>query len=638
MGDQNVRVISSKEQMNVFTRHLLRDIHALERMIDEGWFEDEPTHIGAEQEICLVDQHCKPATKSLQILDQLNDPDFTTELAQFNMELNLPPLKFTGNCLSQLENSIQQKLIKLEKICDQNKLKYILTGILPTIRKLDLDIENLTPLERYQALIKAISKMRGKSFELKINGLDELHLKLESAMLESCNTSFQIHFQVHPDRFVRKYNIAQALAAPVLAVSCNSPILFGKRLWSETRIALFQQSIDTRVTGDHIRERSPRVTFGKNWLENSIVDMYQEDVARFRVLLMTNFEHNVMDLLDQGITPKLKALSIHNSTVYRWNRPCYGISANGKPHLRIENRVLPSGPTVIDEVANAAFWFGTMTAFDNAYHDVTQHMEFAHAKDNFFSAARDGLSTDFTWMGGRKINVKELIKKELIPMAREGLTRNKIDQKDIDRYMEVIEARVESGQTGTQWMINSHTHLMKSMRREDVSMALASSMIHYQQKKKPIHEWKLADSKSVNKWHPTSMRVEEFMTTDVFTAQENDIPELVADIIHWKKLKHIPIEDNKGILKGMVNYDILLSHFSKKSNTKSNGKAVIRDLMNANPVVVAPEATIQQALQLMNDEKVDCLPVVKNKKLVGIISEGNFVSIAANLLNNFNKT
>ena len=634
MGDQNVRVISSKTEMNEFTRHLLRDIQALERMINEGWFEKSDTHIGAEQEICIVDEHCRPAAKSLDLLEQLGDDDFTTELALFNLEVNLPPLRFQDNCLSQMENAINEKLAKLSQVCDENKLRYILTGILPTIRKLDLDLNNLTPLERYRALIQAISKMRGKEFEMKINGLDELHIKLESAMLESCNTSFQVHFQVHPDQFVKKYNMAQALAAPILAASCNSPMLFGKRLWSETRIALFQQSIDTRVTGDHIRERSPRVTFGKDWLENSIVDMYKEDIARFRVMLMTNFEHDVIDLLDHAITPKLKALTIHNSTVYRWNRPCYGISPNGKPHLRIENRVIPSGPSVSDEMANAAFWFGTLSAFDQEYSDVTQFMEFDHAKDNFFSAARDGLNTDFTWMNGKKINVKELIKKELLPLAREGLKRNKVVQQDIDRYMDIIEERVSTGQTGTQWMINSHTQLMKKMGREDIAMALTTSMAHNQEKQIPIHKWELATPKRSNKWHPVTMRVEEFMTTDLFTAQEHDIPELVADILHWKKLKHIPIEDDKGKLKGIVNYDILLKHFSKKSNEKEHEKVLIKDLMISDPPIIEPEATIQEALGLMRKEKVDCLPVIQGGKLVGIISEGNFVSIASNLLNN----
>ncbi len=631
MGNMNVFEITSRKQMNEFTRRLLKDIHALERMINEDWFNHSPIHIGAEQEYCIVDSHFKPAPKSMELLGLLSE-DFTTELALFNIENNLPPLEFKGNCLAQMEKNLNISLRELRKVGDQFGVDFALAGILPTIRKSDLDMNNLTPIDRYQALFRAISKVRGKSYEMKITGLDELNIKIESAMLESCNTSFQVHYQVSPDDFVCKYNIAQVLAAPVLAISCNSPILFGKRLWSETRIALFQQSIDTRVTGEHIRDRSPRVTFGNDWLEDSIVEMYKEDVARFRVMMMADFKSDVMELLDQGITPQLKALSIHNSTVYRWNRPCYGVSPNGKPHLRIENRIFPSGPTFVDQMANAAFWFGLMSAFDKEYKDVTQHIEFDHAKDNFFSAARDGLNTDFTWCGGKKIAVRELIRDELLPIAEKGLKSNHIDEKDIKRYLGIIRARTENGQTGTQWMINSHAKMIKNTTREEIAVALTSCMLKNQKNGIPVHQWELASLDGITGWFPNTMLVEEFMTTDLFTAQQNDIPELVTDIMNWKHVKHIPIEDDRGQLKGMVDYSILLKYYSRKMNVNPGENVVIKDLMRVDPVTITPEATVDEALRLMKAENVDCLPVVKNKKLVGIISEGDFLKIASSLM------
>lgn len=633
MGSLNVFEITSRKQLNEFTRRLLKDIHALERMIEEDWFNHSPIHIGAEQEFCIIDQHFKPAPQSLQLLNELKNGNFTTELALFNIENNLPPLAFKGDCLSQMESNLNERMQKLRSVGDHFNVDFVLAGILPTIRKSDLEMENLTPIDRYRALSKAISKVRGKTYEMKIIGLDELNIKIESAMLESCNTSFQIHYQVSPKDFVTKYNIAQVLAGPVLAVSCNSPILFGKRLWSETRIALFQQSIDTRVTGEHIRDRCPRVMFGTSWLKDSIVELYKEDIARFRVMMMTDFSNDVMELLDQGKTPQLKALSIHNSTVYRWNRPCYGISPNGKPHLRIENRILPSGPTVIDQMANAAFWFGLMSAFDQEYPDFTRQFDFDNAKDNFFSAARDGLNTDFTWIGGYKIAVRKLITKVLLPIAEKGLREHDINEKDITRYLDIIKKRVETGQTGTQWMINSHAKMIKGTTREEIAVALTSCMLSNQKKGIPVHEWGLASLESIKGWFPHTMLVEEFMTTDVFTAQQNDIPELVTDIMNWQKVKHIPIEDDKGQLKGIVDYGILLKYYSKKMNVNPGENVVIREIMNKDPITIPPEATVSDALSLMKSEDVDCLPVVKNKKLVGIISEGDFLKIASSLMN-----
>ncbi|MEQ9426878.1 MAG: glutamate-cysteine ligase family protein [Cyclobacteriaceae bacterium] len=637
MGSANVRLVTNQKDLNHFTRHLLKDVHAMEHMLEQGWFDDTTMHIGAEQEICLVDQHHKPAPKSMQLLKTLQDKGFTTELAQFNIEANLDPLEFHTDCFSKLEKQINDRLDDLAEAAKKEKVDFVLTGILPTIRQFDLEEENLTPLKRYDALIKAINKLRGKMYEVRIVGMDELHMKYDSAMIESCNTSFQVHLQVTPDEFVDKYNISQVITAPVLSLATNSPMLFGKRLWSETRVALFQQSVDTRVTSEHIRDRSPRVTFGNSWLKNSIVDMYKEDVTRFRVMLMADSDEEAMDLISQGVTPKLSSLMIHNSTVYRWNRPCYGVSPNGKPHLRIENRVLPSGPSTIDEVANAAFWIGMMNAFGDHYPDLTSQFEFDHAKGNFVAAARNGMETAFKWAKGKKVGASELIKEELIPIAREGLEKAKIHKKDIDRYLDVIAARNETSQTGTRWIVDSQINLMKEGTREEATIALTAAMARNQKTKKPIHEWELATLESMDEWSPHSMLVEEFMTTDVFTVHEDDIPELVADIMDWRSLKHLPVEDVKGRLTGLISYKNLLGYFSKKTKVKNDEDFSIEQIMIKDPLVISPEATVIDALRLMKRNKVDCLPVVINKKLVGVITEANFLNITATILNNIAK-
>ena len=637
MGDLNVRIVKSRKELNDFTRSLLKDIHALELMLDEGWFNSEPLHIGAEQEMCIVDKHYKPAPKSMTFLEHTDQTDITTELAQFNLELNMQPIEYKGTCFSQLEKSLKKRLTAIRELGDQEDLELVLTGILPTMRKFDLDLENLTPLNRYYALMEAISKMRANSHELKITGLDELNIKHDSAMLESCNTSFQVHLQVRPDECVTQYNLAQTLAAPVLAVAVNSPLLFGKKLWSETRIALFQQSVDTRMASEHLRDRSGRVMFGHDWVRDSMVELFKEDISRFRVMLMCDTDEDALKQIEKKKTPKLRALNIHNSTVYRWNRACYGISPNGKPHLRIENRVLPSGPTVVDEVANAAFWIGLMSGFGDAYPNLTTHFEFDHVKENFLAAARNGLNTSFTWANGKKISVPTLIKEELLPIAKAGLQKHKVDSGDIEKFLQIIEERNDSRQTGAQWMLSSYTKLQKETTKEEILMAITSSIIENQKQGKPIHQWELASQEDIIQWHPYSLLVEEFMTTDLFTVHQDDIPELVADILNWRKIKYVPVEDIKGKLKGLINYRDLLKYFSKKSHVAQDKKVIVKDLMQTNPLTISPEATIQDALKLMKTAKTDCLPVVKGDKLIGIITEGNFLNITATLLRNIQK-
>jgi len=464
MGESRVKLADSQEEVQRFMKYVLKDLRALDRMLEEGdWFETDTIRIGAEQELCLVDQQAKAWPRSMEILDKLHADDggsYTTEFAKFNLEINLKPLEFRGDCLSRMEDNLQQKVDAVRKEAEALGGDIILTGILPTIRKMDVDLKNLTPLQRYRALCKAITKLRSEDFDLRIQGMDELLMKFDSPLLEACNTGFQVHLQVGPDEFVPKYNIAQLITAPVLASTVGSPILFGKRLWNETRIALFQQSVDTRTVGDHLRESSPRVTFGNEWVDQSILEIFQEDTARYRVMLSSEVTEDVGKLLDEGTPPALKALQVHNGTVYRWNRPCYGVT-DGKAHLRIENRVCPSGPTVTDEVANSAFWLGLMNKMEEYYPNVSEKMDFDDARMNFFAASKLGLDTKFRWFDDQRINAVDLITEELLPIAREGLQKAEIDDDDITSYLEIIEERVTAGQTPSYWMLDNYAALMK---------------------------------------------------------------------------------------------------------------------------------------------------------------------------------
>jgi CBS domain-containing protein/gamma-glutamylcysteine synthetase len=631
MGDERVQLPDSKEQSQQFLKYLLRDVRAMGKMLDEGWFEIDNIRIGAEQELCLIDSHAKPLPIVMELMEALPDENFTTELARFNLEANLDPLTFSGKCLSELENQIVHKLEVVRRTIREMKGDITLAGVLPTIRKSDLDVKNITPLPRYRALCDAINKLRGEEYDLRIQGADELLMRFDTPLLEACNTGFQVHLQVNPDEFVSKYNIAQAITGPVLASAVNSPLLFGKRLWSETRIALFHQSVDTRQVGDHLRDSSPRVTFGNNWLKEGILEIYQEDIARYRVILSSEIDEDVEQKLADGIVPELRALQIHNGTVYRWNRPCYGIS-DGKPHLRIENRVFPSGPTVTDEIANAAFWLGLLNGMEDAHGDISQKLDFDDAKMNFFAASKLGLDTKFRWLNEKSYSAVDLICHELLPIAREGLRKANINGGDIDSYLDIIEERTESGKTGSHWMIKSYNALAKEVTREQALTALTNAMVKNQKKGEPVHKWGLAKTDDMEMWQPSSLLVEEFMTTDLFTVQKDDIVELVANLIDWRRIRYVPVEDDSKHLVGLISMRMVFREYNNIIHQKAEGSTSVENIMIRNPITIHPEASILEAIEIMDHRQIGCLPVVKNNRLVGVITEQNYMTITKRLL------
>lgn len=633
MGEERVKHAEDNEQVQKFMKQVFRDMRALKTMLEDDWFETDTLRIGAEQELCMVDPHGKVFPRSMDVLEALGEGNYTTEFARFNLEINMEPLEFTGDSLSQMEHNLHKNMQHLRETVRELGGDILLTGILPTIRKMDVDIKNLTPLQRYEALCEAINKLRGKEFELRIQGMDELLMKFDSPLLEACNTGFQVHLQVKPSDFVNRYNIAQAVTAPVLACAVNSPILFGKRLWAETRVALFHQSIDTRQVGEHLRDSSPRVTFGNQWLENSILDIYKEDISRYRVMLSAEIEEEVEKLMKEGKAPQLMALNVHNSSVYRWNRPCYGVG-NGKPHLRIENRIFPSGPTVVDEVANAAFWLGLLNGFEDEYPDITREMDFDNARMNFFAASKMGLDTKFIWTDDRKITAVDLIKDELLPIAKHGLQKADINQSDIETYLGVIEDRVESAQTGSYWVVKSYGNLIKQGNREQALSAITNAMIKNQKKGEPVHKWGLAKIHDMEHWKPSKLMVEEFMTTDLFTVRKDDILEFVANLLDWRKIRYIPVEDDQKHLVGLITMRKVLREYTKVVNEDEQASVdqTVDDIMEQNPVTIHPEASIMEAMEIMQKQKIGCLPVVKNSRLVGVITEDNFMNITRRLL------
>ena len=619
-----------KGSARAFSKALLKDLQALEKMLENGLIESGVRRFGCEQEMFLVNRAWRPAPVAMEVLERLDGEAFTTELARFNLEMNVEPMMLGGACLSTLQESIEELLDMAREAASEEGADVVLAGILPTLGKSDLTLDNISPMPRYYALNESLTRMRGRAYRLQIQGRDELQIEHDSVMLEACNCSCQVHLQVDSTEFAPMYNAAQAMTGPVLAAAVNSPVLFGKRLWAETRIALFRQSIDTRSTSVHLREFSTRVRFGDRWVKESVAELFQEDIAQFRVLLAQETVEDPFEQLAAGDIPRLQALQLHNGTVYRWNRPCYGIS-EGKPHLRIECRVLPSGPTVLDEVANAAFWIGLVLGTKHEYGDITERLSFDDAKYNFLTASRQGLDAGFRWVDGQSVTAPELILETLLPLARAGLEAY-VDRSEIDKYLGVIHDRVQSRGTGSDWMMRSLSEMEDRGSRSERMTALTAAIANRQSERKPCHEWELAMLEEAGGWTRKYVKVEDYMTTQLFTVQEDELLEMVAFLMERNQIRHVPVEDEQNRLVGLVSYRSILRMASDMGNEGDKGTTPVKTIMERDPVCVTPETSTLEAIDMMRKNAVSCLPVLKGEKLVGLVTEADFMPIAYELL------
>ncbi len=619
-----------KGSARAFSKALLKDLQALEKMLENGLIESGVRRFGCEQEMFLVNRAWRPAPVAMEVLERLDGEAFTTELARFNLEMNVEPMMLGGACLSALQKSIEELLDMAREAASEEGADVVLAGILPTLGKSDLTLDNISPMPRYYALNESLTRMRGRAYRLQIQGRDELQIEHDSVMLEACNCGCQVHLQVDSTEFAPMYNAAQAMTGPVLAAAVNSPVLFGKRLWAETRIAVFRQSIDTRSTSVHLREFSTRVRFGDRWVKESVAELFQEDIAQFRVLLAQETVEDPFEQLAAGDIPRLQALQLHNGTVYRWNRPCYGIS-EGKPHLRIECRVLPSGPTVLDEVANAAFWIGLVLGAKHEYGDITERLSFDDAKYNFLTASRQGLDAGFRWVDGQSVTAPELILETLLPLARAGLEAY-VDRSEIDKYLGVIHDRVQSRGTGSDWMMRSLSAMEDRGSRSERMTALTAAIANRQSERKPCHEWELAMLEEAGGWTRKYVKVEDYMTTQLFTVQEDELLEMVAFLMERNQIRHVPVEDEQNRLVGLVSYRSILRMASDMGNEGDKGTTPVKTIMERDPVCVTPETSTLEAIDMMRKNAVSCLPVLKGEKLVGLVTEADFMPIAYELL------
>ncbi|HRJ28591.1 MAG TPA: CBS domain-containing protein [Cyclobacteriaceae bacterium] len=625
MGEQRISIAEHSEERKAFLKHLLHDVQALDIMIEHGLLETGASRIGAEQEFFIVDKHHKPSRNGPEILAQLNDPHFTTELARYNLEINLDPTLLGGKCFSETELELRTLLRKADAIANTFDDTIILTGILPSIDLRAVEIDYLTPNPRYHALGEIVKRLRGQDFELNINGVDELLLAHTNILFEACNTSFQAHLQVEAEEFVAAYNWAQAISGPVLAIATNSPMLFGRELWAETRITLFQQSVDMRKRQHHLRERQQRVSFGNRWIK-SITEVYKDDISRYPLIFMADIKKDSWDELNQGRLPDLKALRIHNGTIWKWNRPCYGI-LNSKAHLRIENRYLPSGPTVLDEIANMAFWVGLMKGMPDNYKHLWNLMDFEDAKENFYKAARFGIQTGMIW-DKSFFPVQKLILEILLPLARKGLRTSGVDSEDIDKYLAIIEERTHSGKTGSRWMVNGFRTLKKEMGRDEAMVALTATMHNRRLTGNPVHTWAGVSPADLHLANIQYDIVGNIMTTDLITAQSSDPLELVLTIMNWRNIRHMPVEDEQGVVTGILTKRRIENYLSAPG---SNQEATAQNIMITDPICIDASCSILYAMDIMIQKKISCLPVIHNQQLVGLITDYDMTKVQEKL-------
>jgi len=489
MGRDVPAIVVSPQDRRLYREKVRRCLDVFARMLQESRFADGPQQVGLEIEFSLVDESGTPAMRSPEVLAAIDDPGWAPELGLFNVEVNLAPRPLAGSALADLEHLAADCLAHGDERAQKAGARLAMIGILPTLRQRDATVDAMSPNPRYRLLNEQMCVARGEEMRLSIDGAERLVAHLGSIMAEAACTSIQCHLRVSPEKFGSYWNAAQAVAGVQVALAANSPFLFGRQLWEETRIAVFQQAIDTRSDELQAQGVRPRVWFGERWI-TSVFDLFEENLRYFPALLPLCEDEDPVAELEHGGTPALAELTLHNGTVYRWNRPVYAVD-NGEPHLRVENRVLPAGPTVTDVMANAAFYYGLVYMLAEAERPIWSQMSFAAARDNLMEAARHGIDASVYWPGLGEVGVAELTLRRLLPLAREGLRRWQVDSGHADRMLSVIEQRCLTGRTGSTWQADTVRVLEErhGLSRSDALREMTQLYLTLMHAGEPVHTW-----------------------------------------------------------------------------------------------------------------------------------------------------
>ncbi|RHW25110.1 glutamate--cysteine ligase [Nocardioides immobilis] len=471
------------------TRHrekVRRCLDVFERMLRESAFDTDDPMTGLEVELNLVDDAGDPALRNAEALEAIANPDFQTELGQFNIEMNSPPVTLRDEGLTGFEEGLRRSLNEAERRSSEVGAHLVMIGILPTLDAAHLSIDAISSNPRYRLLSEQVLRARGEDISIDIGGVDVLRTTADSVLPEAACTSTQLHVQTTPERFAAYWNASQAIAAVQLALAANSPYLLGKQLWRETRVPLFEQATDTRSDELKAQGVRPRVWFGEGWI-TSVFDLFEENVRYFPALLPVTDDEDPLTVLEAGGTPNLSELRLHNGTIWRWNRPVYDI-AGGRPHLRVENRVLPAGPTVVDTVANAAFYFGVVRTLAESERPLWSQMSFSAAEENFHVAARDGVDAEIYWPGVGRVRATELVLRRLLPMAYDGLAAWGVERSEAEQYLGIIEGRCLGGTNGAEWFVRQMAE-REDMDRYDALRAVLAGYREGMHANVPVHTW-----------------------------------------------------------------------------------------------------------------------------------------------------
>jgi hypothetical protein len=488
MGQEVAARVFSRADRQRYREKVRTCLDVFARMLADEQFEAGRGSFGLEIELNLTDDAGVPAMANAVVLEAIADPDFQTELGQFNVEINIAPRRFTEGVFSELEEGVRASLNHGEERSRTTGAHMMIIGILPTVDEAHLNASAFSANPRYQLLNEQIFAARGEDLEIDIRGIERLSTYADTIAPEAACTSVQLHLQVAPDAFAAHWNAAQAIAGVQAAVGANAPFFFGKELWRETRIALFEQATDTRPDELKAQGVRPRVWFGERWI-TSIFDLFEENVRYFPALLPVCEAEDPVETLARGDIPQLAELRLHNGTIYRWNRPIYDV-VRGRPHLRVENRILPAGPTVVDILANAAFYYGLLRVLVDEDRPLWTQMSFSAAEENFHVGARDGIEARVYWPGVGEVPVAELVLRRLLPQAHEGLDLLGIAAADRDRLLGLIERRCVMLRNGASWQSAMFHRLYDGGLERDE--ALRQMTVRYRElmhANEPVHDW-----------------------------------------------------------------------------------------------------------------------------------------------------
>lgn len=498
MGDGAMTTYSQRDLQHYRDKHQLC-LDALSRMLASRRFAPGPEQMGLEVEVNLVDQKLNPAMANQTVLELINDPTFQFELGQHQIELNVRPRPLAGDEALGLERELRATLDDADQTACGVGVGTVLIGILPTLRAEHFERRWMSPRSRYARLNEQILAARREEFLLDMEGIaldgwapERLRCAVDSILPESGCTSLQLHLQVAQDDFAAHWNAAQALAGVQVALAANSPFLLGRALWQETRIPLFEQATDTRTPELRNQGVRPRVWFGERWI-TSVYDLFEENARYFSPLLPETLDEDPMVALDAGHTPVLSEMRQHNGTIWRWNRPVYDVT-DGVPHLRIENRVLPAGPTVIDALANAAFFFGAIRGLTERDQPVWHQMSFASAAENLHAGARHGMTGHLYWPGCGWVRPDQLVLQELLGLAHQGLRSFGVGDAARERYLGVIEQRCVTRRTGAAWQRRTVQALeAQGVDRQTALADMLSRYVTHMHANQPVHSWPLPE-------------------------------------------------------------------------------------------------------------------------------------------------